>query len=125
MTAETGFTTAARLYADLGWPFDVAIVKLEHAEWLVEQGRVDEAQPLAAEARENFERLRAKPYLERLERLHGCGAGLFHKVAPRLLDWADGRATRMARGIRAAAYASGFDIYLRNLWLIRAEKRAI
>ena len=64
------------------------------------------------------------PYLVRLERLHRCGAGLFHKAAPRLLDWADGRATRMARGIRAAAYASGFDVYLRNLCMLGPAQAA-
>jgi hypothetical protein len=68
-TAEAGFAAAARLYADLSWPFDVAIVRLEHAEWLAGESRINEAQPLAAEAREIFERLRAKPYLERLDRL--------------------------------------------------------
>jgi hypothetical protein len=57
------------------------------------------------------------PYLLQLERLHRCGASVFRKAAPRLLDWADGRSTPIARGMRAAAYASGFDIYLRNLCL--------
>ena len=33
------------------------------------EGRVEEAAPLAAEAREIFKRLRAAPYLERLDRL--------------------------------------------------------
>ena len=42
---------------------------LEHAEWLAGEGRIEEAEPLAAEAREIFERLRATPYLERLDRL--------------------------------------------------------
>ena len=73
---------------------------------------------------EGFGGYRGVPYLQRLERLHRCGAGLFHKAAPRLLDWADGRATRMARGIRAAAYASGFDIYLRNLCMLGPAQAA-
>ena len=38
---------------------------LEHGEWLGEQGRADEAEPLLAEAREIFERLGATPWLER------------------------------------------------------------
>jgi hypothetical protein len=42
---------------------------LEHAEWLAGDGRGQEADPLAAEAREIFERLRATPYIERLDRL--------------------------------------------------------
>jgi asparagine synthase (glutamine-hydrolysing) len=73
---------------------------------------------------EGFGGYRGVPYLVRLERLHKCGAGLFHKAAPRLLDWADGRATRMARGMRAAAYASGFDVYLRNLCMLGPAQAA-
>jgi hypothetical protein len=68
-TADAGFAAAARLYGDLPVVFDRAVVLLEHAEWLAGEGRLDEAEPLAAEAREIFERLRAKPYLERLDRL--------------------------------------------------------
>ena len=73
---------------------------------------------------EGFGGYRSVPYLLRLERLHACGAGLFRKAAPRLLDWADGRATPIARGMRAAAYASGFDIYLRNLCLLGPAQAA-
>ena len=67
--AEVGFTAAARLYGELAWPFERAEVLLEHAEWLASEGRGADAEPLAAEAREIFERLRAKPYIERLDRL--------------------------------------------------------
>jgi hypothetical protein len=42
---------------------------LEHAEWLDERGRNGEAGPLAAEAREIFERLEATPWVERASRL--------------------------------------------------------
>jgi ribosomal protein L40E len=35
-------------------------------EWLATQGRTGDVQPLLAEAREIFERLAAKPWLERL-----------------------------------------------------------
>ena len=48
-------------------PFYAAVTLLEHGEWLVEQDRADEAQPLLAEAREIFGRLGAKPWLERTE----------------------------------------------------------
>ena len=41
--------------------------QLEHGEWLAAQGRAEEAEPLFAEAREIFERLEAKPWLERVE----------------------------------------------------------
>ena len=43
-------------------PFPLAVAQLEHAEWLFEQGRGAEAEPLLAEARETFVRLRAKPW---------------------------------------------------------------
>lgn len=56
-----------RLFAELGAPFHLAVVRLEHAEWLIEQGRSGEGEPLLAEARETFERLEAKPWLERVE----------------------------------------------------------
>ena len=68
-TAATGFAAAASILKELEYPFDLAVVWLDHAEWLAGEGRLDEAEPLAAEAREIFERLRAKPYLERLDRL--------------------------------------------------------
>jgi len=41
------------------------VTELEHAEWLRDQGRADEAEPLLTEAREIFERLEAGPWLER------------------------------------------------------------
>ena len=39
---------------------------LEYGEWLTAEGRAAEAEPLLAEAREIFERLEARPWLERL-----------------------------------------------------------
>jgi hypothetical protein len=45
--------------------FWLALTELEHAELLAQQGRGAEAEPLLAEAREIFERLEAKPWLER------------------------------------------------------------
>src|SRR5262249_35355460 len=46
--AEREFATAERLFGELGAPFHLAVVQLEHAEWLVEQGRSGEAEPLLA-----------------------------------------------------------------------------
>lgn len=40
---------------------------LEHGQWLLAQGRADKARPLLAAACETFERLQARPWLERLE----------------------------------------------------------
>jgi hypothetical protein len=42
-------------------------VLIEHAELLAQEGRAGEAEPLLREARETFERLRATPWLERVE----------------------------------------------------------
>ena len=64
--ADVEFATAERLFGELEMPFYLAVTQLEHAEWLIAQDRRDEAEPLLAEARETFERLRATPWLERL-----------------------------------------------------------
>lgn len=39
----------------------------QHGEWLGQQGRADEGRVLLDEARAIFERLQAKPWLERLD----------------------------------------------------------
>jgi tetratricopeptide (TPR) repeat protein len=67
--AERLFKGGAGLFRELATPFHLAIAELEWSEWLVAQGRDEEAGPLLAEARETFERLEAKPWLERLEQL--------------------------------------------------------
>jgi predicted ATPase/class 3 adenylate cyclase len=63
---EQGFEAAEAGFRDLGMPFDLAVALAEHAEWLVARGRQDQARTLAAEAREIFERLQARPWLDRL-----------------------------------------------------------
>ena len=60
---------AAALLDEYSFVPDAALVRLDHAEWLLANGRSDEAQPLLDEARAVFERLGAVPWLERLERL--------------------------------------------------------
>lgn len=67
--AEESFKIAAASFREYGMPFHLACTQLEQAEWLVSQGRADEAGPLVAEARETFERLRAAPWLERADAL--------------------------------------------------------
>jgi tetratricopeptide (TPR) repeat protein len=62
---EPGFKAAARIFLEYGLVFWLAVTQLEHGEWLVGQGRAEEAEPLLAEARDTFERLAAKPWLER------------------------------------------------------------
>jgi hypothetical protein len=71
--AERLFKGAAGLFQELATPFPLAVTRLEHAEWLTAQARADETQPLLAEAREIFERLEAKPWLERLARTSPTG----------------------------------------------------
>ena len=63
---EPGFRRAETLYADHGVLFRLAVVRLEHAEWLAGQGRGEEAQPLLVAAREAFAELGAAPWLERV-----------------------------------------------------------
>ena len=67
--AEDSFKTATAAFREYGTPFLLACTELEHAEWLVTQSRAEEAEPLLAEARETFERLRATPWLERADAL--------------------------------------------------------
>ena len=64
---EPGFTRAIEIFRVIGMPFYLAVALLEDGEWLVSQGRAGEAEPLIAEARELFERLRAMPWLERAD----------------------------------------------------------
>ena len=64
--AERLFKGAAGLFQELAVPLYLAVTRLEHAEWLVSQSRGEEAQPLLDEAREIFERLEARPWLDRV-----------------------------------------------------------
>jgi hypothetical protein len=64
--AERRFKGAAGLFREIVSPFYLAVTQLEHGEWLVAQGRNEEAEPLLAEAREVVERLQATPWLERV-----------------------------------------------------------
>jgi class 3 adenylate cyclase/tetratricopeptide (TPR) repeat protein len=65
--ADRHFTAAAAQLRAAELPFYLAVVQLEHGEWLLARGRPDDAQPLLAEARDTFERLQAQPWLERVE----------------------------------------------------------
>jgi predicted ATPase len=66
---ETKFGAAAALFRELGTVFWLAVTQLEHGEWLTAGGRAAEAEPLLAEARETFERLGARPWVERADAL--------------------------------------------------------
>jgi class 3 adenylate cyclase/tetratricopeptide (TPR) repeat protein len=61
-----GYEAAAERFRELGIPFWLAVTLLEQGELLVAQGRPTEAQRLLADADEIFERLEARPWLERV-----------------------------------------------------------
>ena len=63
--AEQWFGEAMALFREIGMTFYLAVVALELAELLAAAGRLDECEPLALEAREIFDELRAAPWLER------------------------------------------------------------
>jgi class 3 adenylate cyclase/tetratricopeptide (TPR) repeat protein len=65
---EAELSEAERLFAEAEMPFYLAATRLEYGERLLAQGRGDEARRLLDQARETFEQLGAKPWLERLER---------------------------------------------------------
>jgi len=67
-TAKSRFDRSAVTFRELGYPFALAVVLLEHAEWSYLRGR-DEALILAAEARDLFAGLGAVPWLVRAERV--------------------------------------------------------
>jgi hypothetical protein len=65
--ADGSFTAAAAQLRALELPFHLAVVLLEHGEWLAARGRPDDAAPLLAEARDSFYKLGAAPWLERAQ----------------------------------------------------------
>jgi class 3 adenylate cyclase/tetratricopeptide (TPR) repeat protein len=73
---ESRFKGAAGLFRELETPFFMAATLLEHSEWLSEQGRSEEAGSLLTEAHEVFEGLKARPWLERVEKLQPSEASI-------------------------------------------------
>jgi class 3 adenylate cyclase/tetratricopeptide (TPR) repeat protein len=67
--ADDLFKGAAGLFRELAHPFHLAVTECEHGEWLVAQGRGEDARSLLAEASEIFERLDARPWIDRLHAL--------------------------------------------------------
>jgi class 3 adenylate cyclase/tetratricopeptide (TPR) repeat protein len=68
-TADRLFRGAAGLFREIGTPIYLAVTQLEHAEWRAANDQVEEAAALVGESREIFERLEARPWLERLDRV--------------------------------------------------------
>jgi class 3 adenylate cyclase/tetratricopeptide (TPR) repeat protein len=73
---EPTFQQAGAVFREIDAVFWLAVVLLEHGEWLVSKGRGQEAAPLLDEAGVTFERLRATPWLERLHSVSGTAAEL-------------------------------------------------
>jgi class 3 adenylate cyclase/tetratricopeptide (TPR) repeat protein len=67
---DDDYRTAESLFHEHELVFHEAVTQLEHSEWLIGQGRGHEAGPLLAQARSTFERLEARPWLERLDTIH-------------------------------------------------------
>jgi len=65
-SVDRNFGLAEAGFSGLGFEFDLAVVRLEHAESLLARNLADQAEPLRAEARAAFERLEATPWLERI-----------------------------------------------------------
>jgi len=63
--AELMFKSATAMFKELGMPFWVATTLSEQAEWLRQEGRAREADPLGEEAAALFKRLEARSWLKR------------------------------------------------------------
>jgi class 3 adenylate cyclase/predicted ATPase len=61
------FRAAAAAFREYGVVLPAAKVQTEHAEWLLREGRAEEAEQLLLEARDIFERLGARPWLDRVD----------------------------------------------------------
>jgi tetratricopeptide (TPR) repeat protein len=67
--ADRQFGCATRLFRELTYPFCLAVTLLEHGEWLAGQGRHETSELMLSEAGSIFQRLRARPWLERVARV--------------------------------------------------------
>ncbi len=72
--ADAMFDRATTSFRDLGYPFCLATVLLESGEWLVAQGRTDEAEQPLAEAADLLGGLKAVALLDRVTRAAGSAA---------------------------------------------------
>jgi tetratricopeptide (TPR) repeat protein len=70
--AEAQFKEAAGMFRELGTPFWLAVTLLDYGEWLEAQGR--SAAEQLEEAGATFDRLGARPWLDRVERTTGAVA---------------------------------------------------
>src|SRR4051812_28253650 len=73
---------AAGVFRELGYPFELGQVLLEHGETLLDADRGDEAESLLTEAGATFAGLRAEPWLDRVRRARERSAQLASSRAP-------------------------------------------
>ncbi len=74
-SAGAGYETAVGMFRELETPFWRAVALLEHVEWLsAGEGRAD-GEAMVTEAKDIFQKLRARPFLERLQRAAASGDG--------------------------------------------------
>jgi class 3 adenylate cyclase/tetratricopeptide (TPR) repeat protein len=66
---ERGFKGAIGSFREIAFPFWMAVTLLEYGEWLAAQGGPSDAELPLAEARDVFEQLGARPWLERVGRV--------------------------------------------------------
>ncbi|HEY2073972.1 MAG TPA: AAA family ATPase, partial [Gaiellaceae bacterium] len=69
--ADRAFAEAAAIFDAEKLVFGLALTRIEHAEWLAANDREDEARRSAEQALETFEELRAVPWIERATPLAG------------------------------------------------------
>lgn len=65
--AEPFFQAALAQSAGEQWPFERAQTRLDYGEWLRRRRRIAEARPLLSAALETFQRLGARPWVERAQ----------------------------------------------------------
>ena len=75
-SVEAGFEAASAEFRDVDMPFELGVTLVELGEWLEGQGRHEDAAPCGIEALALFERLGARPWLERAQRLLGKESSL-------------------------------------------------
>lgn len=72
---ESRFKGAVGSFREISVPFHLATTLLDYGAWLTGEGRKLDAEPLFEEARGIFERLEAKPWLERLDAIQTSRVG--------------------------------------------------
>jgi class 3 adenylate cyclase/tetratricopeptide (TPR) repeat protein len=72
---DRGYRSAETIFSAHGLVFHRAVAQTEHAEWLTEHGRTDEAAPLLDRARATFQELDARPWLDRIDRAQPVAPG--------------------------------------------------